>query len=202
MRFSGFLHLDQVEGQEIFYTPEMEDPKSELFGETARSIENAVSSTGTSPVLVSLHPLFHFFVCLHMHYTFQTNTMIYNVMLSISLHPTWLAFHLQRRGAVGRLLHQVAAMENYTLRNIVQQQSRIKNRSFWLFFHELFSYFEALATFRVHRILLRMNVHGKTLYVSSKRKRTSSVNQLLSLDEVAKLWTAAVPVGVFQPRSS
>ncbi len=43
MRFSGFLHLDQVEGQEIFYTPEMEDPKSELFGETARSIESAVS---------------------------------------------------------------------------------------------------------------------------------------------------------------
>uniref|UniRef100_A0A3Q3XBV2 Agrin n=1 Tax=Mola mola TaxID=94237 RepID=A0A3Q3XBV2_MOLML len=43
MRFSGFLHLDQVEGQEIFYTPEMEDPKSELFGETARSIESALS---------------------------------------------------------------------------------------------------------------------------------------------------------------
>ncbi|XP_028848509.1 agrin isoform X3 [Denticeps clupeoides] len=43
MRFSGFLHLDQVEGQEVFYTPEMEDPKSELFGETARSIESALS---------------------------------------------------------------------------------------------------------------------------------------------------------------
>lgn len=43
MRFSGFLHLDKVEGQEVFYTPEMEDPKSELFGETARSIESAVS---------------------------------------------------------------------------------------------------------------------------------------------------------------
>lgn len=44
MRFSGFLHLDKVEGQEVFYTPEMEDPKSELFGETARSIESAVSN--------------------------------------------------------------------------------------------------------------------------------------------------------------
>uniref|UniRef100_A0A671XIJ3 Agrin n=1 Tax=Sparus aurata TaxID=8175 RepID=A0A671XIJ3_SPAAU len=43
MRFNGFLHLDQVEGQEIFYTPEMEDPKSELFGETARSIESALN---------------------------------------------------------------------------------------------------------------------------------------------------------------
>uniref|UniRef100_A0A3Q3QEC3 Agrin n=1 Tax=Monopterus albus TaxID=43700 RepID=A0A3Q3QEC3_MONAL len=43
MRFSGVLHLDQVEGQEIFYTPEMEDPKSELFGETARSIESALN---------------------------------------------------------------------------------------------------------------------------------------------------------------
>jgi len=43
-KFSGFLHLDQVEGQEIFYTPEMQDPKSELFGETARSIESAVST--------------------------------------------------------------------------------------------------------------------------------------------------------------
>ncbi|KAG7472748.1 hypothetical protein MATL_G00112170 [Megalops atlanticus] len=43
MKFSGFLHLDQVEGQEVFYTPEMEDPKSELFGETARSIENALN---------------------------------------------------------------------------------------------------------------------------------------------------------------
>ncbi|XP_068453811.1 agrin isoform X7 [Clinocottus analis] len=43
MRFSGFLHLDQVEGQEIFYTREMEDPKSELFGETARSIESALN---------------------------------------------------------------------------------------------------------------------------------------------------------------
>lgn len=48
MRFNGFLHLDQVEGQEIFYTPEMEDPKSELFGETARSIESAVSAAGAS----------------------------------------------------------------------------------------------------------------------------------------------------------
>ncbi|KAG7276330.1 hypothetical protein CRUP_032385, partial [Coryphaenoides rupestris] len=44
MSYSGFLHLDQVEGQEVFYTPEMEDPKSELFGETARSIESAVST--------------------------------------------------------------------------------------------------------------------------------------------------------------
>ncbi|XP_073327034.1 agrin-like [Pagrus major] len=43
MRFNGFLHLDQVEGQEVFYTPEMEDPKSELFGETARSIESALN---------------------------------------------------------------------------------------------------------------------------------------------------------------
>ncbi|KAM4609928.1 agrin [Polymixia lowei] len=43
MKFSGFLHLDQVEGQEVFYTPEMEDPKSELFGETARSIESALN---------------------------------------------------------------------------------------------------------------------------------------------------------------
>uniref|UniRef100_A0A668A9S5 Agrin n=1 Tax=Myripristis murdjan TaxID=586833 RepID=A0A668A9S5_9TELE len=42
-KFSGFLLLDQVEGQEVFYTPEMEDPKSELFGETARSIESAVN---------------------------------------------------------------------------------------------------------------------------------------------------------------
>lgn len=44
MRFSGFLHLDQVDGQDVIYTPEMEDPKSELFGETARSIESAVSA--------------------------------------------------------------------------------------------------------------------------------------------------------------
>ncbi|XP_061592745.1 agrin-like [Cololabis saira] len=43
MKFSGLMHLDQVEGQDVFYTPEMEDPKSELFGETARSIENALS---------------------------------------------------------------------------------------------------------------------------------------------------------------
>ncbi|TRZ02482.1 hypothetical protein DNTS_030304 [Danionella cerebrum] len=43
MRFSGFMHLDKVEGQEVFYTPEMEDPKSELFGETARSIESALN---------------------------------------------------------------------------------------------------------------------------------------------------------------
>ncbi|XP_058265009.1 agrin isoform X4 [Hemibagrus wyckioides] len=43
MRFSGVLHLDQVDGQEIFYTSELDDPKSELFGETARSIENALN---------------------------------------------------------------------------------------------------------------------------------------------------------------
>nr|XP_057941190.1 agrin isoform X4 [Doryrhamphus excisus] len=43
IKFTGFLHLDQVEGQEMFYTPEMEDPKSELFGETARSIESALN---------------------------------------------------------------------------------------------------------------------------------------------------------------
>ncbi|XP_034029246.1 agrin [Thalassophryne amazonica] len=43
LKFSGLLHLDQVESQEIFYTPEMDDPKSELFGETARSIENALT---------------------------------------------------------------------------------------------------------------------------------------------------------------
>lgn len=54
MRFSGFLHLDQVEGQEIFYTPEMEDPKSELFGETARSIESAVSAAAANSLEYSL----------------------------------------------------------------------------------------------------------------------------------------------------
>ncbi|XP_028266804.1 agrin isoform X2 [Parambassis ranga] len=43
MKFNGYLHLDQVEGQEIIFTPEMEDPKSELFGETARSIESALN---------------------------------------------------------------------------------------------------------------------------------------------------------------
>ncbi|XP_069039939.1 agrin isoform X5 [Lepisosteus oculatus] len=43
MKFSGFLHLEEVEGQEVFYTPEMDDPKSELFGETARSIESALN---------------------------------------------------------------------------------------------------------------------------------------------------------------
>ncbi|XP_010848538.1 PREDICTED: agrin [Bison bison bison] len=39
--FQGVLELEGVEGQELFYTPEMADPKSELFGETARSIESA-----------------------------------------------------------------------------------------------------------------------------------------------------------------
>lgn len=62
MRFSGVLHLDQVDGQEIFYTSELDDPKSELFGETARSIESAVSTTaliqGLPPVsfkIMSIH---------------------------------------------------------------------------------------------------------------------------------------------------
>lgn len=41
--FQGILILEEVEGQELFYTSEMGDPKSELFGETARSIESAVS---------------------------------------------------------------------------------------------------------------------------------------------------------------
>ncbi|XP_032216637.1 agrin isoform X13 [Mustela erminea] len=40
--FQGVLELEGVEGQELFYTPEMADPKSELFGETARSIETAL----------------------------------------------------------------------------------------------------------------------------------------------------------------
>ncbi|XP_016158886.1 PREDICTED: agrin [Ficedula albicollis] len=40
--FQGVLVLEEVEGQELFYTPEMADPKSELFGETARSIESAL----------------------------------------------------------------------------------------------------------------------------------------------------------------
>lgn len=40
--FRGVLELEGVEGQELFYTPEMADPKSELFGETARSIESAL----------------------------------------------------------------------------------------------------------------------------------------------------------------
>lgn len=50
--FRGVLELEGVEGQELFYTPEMADPKSELFGETARSIESAVSvayGEGSSP---------------------------------------------------------------------------------------------------------------------------------------------------------
>lgn len=50
--FQGVLELEGVEGQELFYTPEMADPKSELFGETARSIESAVSGcpwTGRDP---------------------------------------------------------------------------------------------------------------------------------------------------------
>ncbi|XP_054994916.1 agrin isoform X2 [Sorex araneus] len=40
--FQGVLELEEVEGQDLFYTPEMADPKSELFGETARSIESAL----------------------------------------------------------------------------------------------------------------------------------------------------------------
>uniref|UniRef100_A0A8C2YQ89 Agrin n=1 Tax=Chinchilla lanigera TaxID=34839 RepID=A0A8C2YQ89_CHILA len=40
--FQGVLELEGVEGQELFYTPEMADPKSELFGETARSIESSL----------------------------------------------------------------------------------------------------------------------------------------------------------------
>ncbi|XP_049733524.1 agrin isoform X1 [Elephas maximus indicus] len=40
--FQGVLELEEVEGQELFYTPEMADPKSELFGEMARSIESAL----------------------------------------------------------------------------------------------------------------------------------------------------------------
>ncbi|XP_057412484.1 agrin isoform X1 [Balaenoptera acutorostrata] len=40
--FQGVLELEGVEGQELFYTPEMADPKSELFGETARSIESVL----------------------------------------------------------------------------------------------------------------------------------------------------------------
>uniref|UniRef100_A0A8C5IPX4 Agrin n=1 Tax=Junco hyemalis TaxID=40217 RepID=A0A8C5IPX4_JUNHY len=40
--FQGVLILEEVEGQELFYTPEMADPKSELFGETARSIESTL----------------------------------------------------------------------------------------------------------------------------------------------------------------
>ncbi|KAF5920300.1 hypothetical protein HPG69_007606 [Diceros bicornis minor] len=40
--FQGVLELESVEGQELFYTPEMADPKSELFGETARSIESVL----------------------------------------------------------------------------------------------------------------------------------------------------------------
>ncbi|XP_077007748.1 agrin [Tamandua tetradactyla] len=40
--FQGVLELEAVEDQELFYTPELADPKSELFGETARSIENAL----------------------------------------------------------------------------------------------------------------------------------------------------------------
>ncbi|XP_044539931.1 agrin-like, partial [Gracilinanus agilis] len=34
--------LEEVDGQELFYTPEMADPKSELFGETARSVESVL----------------------------------------------------------------------------------------------------------------------------------------------------------------
>ncbi|XP_072888416.1 agrin isoform X6 [Hemitrygon akajei] len=41
--FQGVLILEEVEGQELFYTPEMDDPKSELFGETARSIESTLN---------------------------------------------------------------------------------------------------------------------------------------------------------------
>ncbi|KAM5140325.1 agrin [Mantella aurantiaca] len=40
--FEGVLIIEELEGQEVFYTPEMSDYKSELFGETARSIENAM----------------------------------------------------------------------------------------------------------------------------------------------------------------
>ncbi|KAL4831732.1 hypothetical protein H8958_015365 [Nasalis larvatus] len=40
--FQGVLELEGIEGQELFYTAEMADPKSELFGETARSIESTL----------------------------------------------------------------------------------------------------------------------------------------------------------------
>lgn len=56
--FQGVLELESVEGQELFYTPEMADPKSELFGETARSIESAVGvgPTGSGKPLPSHWP--------------------------------------------------------------------------------------------------------------------------------------------------
>ncbi|XP_063292084.1 agrin isoform X1 [Pelobates fuscus] len=42
--FQGVLIIEELEGQEVFYTPEMSDYKSELFGETARSIENVLDN--------------------------------------------------------------------------------------------------------------------------------------------------------------
>ena len=52
--FQGVLELEGVEGQELFYTPEMADPKSELFGETARSIESTVRMGPTEQGCTSL----------------------------------------------------------------------------------------------------------------------------------------------------
>ncbi|XP_076964515.1 agrin-like [Callospermophilus lateralis] len=42
--YQGVLELEGVEGQELFYTPKMADPKTELFGETARSIESTLDN--------------------------------------------------------------------------------------------------------------------------------------------------------------
>ncbi|KAG8434439.1 hypothetical protein GDO86_012708 [Hymenochirus boettgeri] len=42
--FQGVIVVEELDGQEVFYTPEMSDYKSELFGETARSIENALDN--------------------------------------------------------------------------------------------------------------------------------------------------------------
>uniref|UniRef100_A0A8C2BGA5 Agrin n=1 Tax=Cyprinus carpio TaxID=7962 RepID=A0A8C2BGA5_CYPCA len=104
MRFSGLLHLDKVEGQEVFYTPEMEDPKSELFGETARSIESAVS-------YLSFEKKFRFRFRLHVGSSYSAVQKVHLwLCLMLCSHATDTRFRVE--DIEGALLKQLKASKD------------------------------------------------------------------------------------------
>lgn len=102
--FQGILILEEVEGQELFYTSEMGDPKSELFGETARSIESALDE------LFRNSDVKKDFKSIRVQDFGQSNAMRVLVMCHFDLATSYTATDVQRA-----LLKQIKASKKKTI---------------------------------------------------------------------------------------